>query len=302
MKVKNIVSQLYSILLSKKAKDALEKFIFFAAVIGFFIHLAVIGLLNINVITGGEDFVGFQNPIEAIYTPFSIILFYEIYCLIYYLPRSITIYIGKQFEVIALITIREIFDELAQLKVTPDINNLFAQPDFLYSLVCIALLFILIFVYYRLNQREVKVNNNDTSGNIPLNIQKYIYAKKFLALSVGLIFFVLSFVGIFEWISSATNVVDLIASSKPAIKQFFSNFYTTLIINDVLILLFSFAITDEFHKVMRNSGFVVATTLLKLSFSVTGLVSHFLVLSGVIFGTLVLAMYKLYKKIEMPEN
>lgn len=95
---------------------------------------------------------------------------------------------------------------------------------------------------------------------------------------------------------------ELIISSKPVIKNFFASFYTVLILCDVVILLISFAITDEFHKVMRNSGFVVSTTLMKLSFGVDGLQSHILVLLGVIFGTLMLALYKMYRKIEIPDN
>ena len=37
------------------------------------------------------------HPIQAIYTPFSLLLIYEAYLLIYYLRRSTTIYIGKQY-------------------------------------------------------------------------------------------------------------------------------------------------------------------------------------------------------------
>jgi hypothetical protein len=36
------------------------------------------------------------------YTPFSVLLFDEVYLLVYYLRRSTTIYIGKQYEIIAL--------------------------------------------------------------------------------------------------------------------------------------------------------------------------------------------------------
>lgn len=73
-----------------------------------------------------------------------------------------------------------------------------------------------------------------------------------------------------------------------------------LILSDVVVLLFSFAITDVFPKVIRNSGFVISTTLIKLSFNVTGLTSHILVVMSVIFGTLILFLYKRYKTIEVP--
>ena len=55
------------------------------------------------------------DPISAIYTPFSILLVYEAYLLIYYLRRSTTLYIAKQYEVIALILIRGLFKDMAVL-------------------------------------------------------------------------------------------------------------------------------------------------------------------------------------------
>lgn len=301
---RNIISGIYDTLLSKEAKDKMERFVFIAAVLGFAIHLVIIGLVNIGWIPNGKNIVGLQSLLDAIYTPFSIILFYEIYCLIYYLPQSITIYIGKQFEIIALITIREIFDQLSLLQVSEDTSFLHSQPDFLYSMLTIIILFGLIFLYYRLNQRHIKVENrtDSASQNLPKKIENYIFAKKILAISAGILFLVLVFGGLIQWIARNNGMIELIASSKATIKDFFSSFYSVLILCDVVILLFSFAITDKFYKVMRNSGFVVSTTLMKLSFGVDGLQSHILVLLGVSFGTLMLALYKTYQKIEIPED
>lgn len=304
MKSRKIISSLYDKLLSREAKSKMERGVFIVAIIGFIIHLIIIGLIHLKWIPGSQNIMALQSPLNAIYTPFSIILFYEIYCIFYYLPRSISIYIGKQFEIIALITIREVFDQLAVLQVSDDNNFLRLQPDFLYSLTSIALLFGLIYVYYRLNQRQIKVENK-TDGepeNMPRKIENYIFAKKILALCVGVLFIALVFYSLIQWLLANNGIIELIASSKPAIKNFFSSFYTVLILCDVVILLFSFAITDEFHKVMRNSGFVVSTTLIKLSFGVNGLQSHILVLLGVIFGIVMLAFYKIYRKIEIPDN
>ncbi len=304
MKFKKIISDLYEQLLSKNAKDRVEKLMFVLAIIGFAVHLIIIGLANTGLIPNTNSSAVLRNPLNAIYTPFSIILFYEIYCIFYYLPRSISIYIGKQFEIIALITIREIFEQLALLNVSEDGNFLYSQPDFLYSLVSILILFGLIYLYYRLNQRKIKIDNI-TGGepeNVPKKIEDYIFAKKTLALSVGVVFILLVLNSLYQWLSTNNGMFELIISSKPVIKNFFASFYTVLILCDVVILLISFAITDEFHKVMRNSGFVVSTTLMKLSFGVDGLQSHILVLLGVIFGTLMLALYKMYRKIEIPDN
>jgi hypothetical protein len=63
----------------------------------------------------GNESLLLTNPISAIYTPFSIILYYEIFLLIFYLPRSFTTSILKQFEIISLIIIRRIFYDIPKI-------------------------------------------------------------------------------------------------------------------------------------------------------------------------------------------
>ena len=289
--MKKIILQVFDKLLSKESKTKLEKVIFILAMAGFLIHLLVIGLVQWGQLDVDGSLIGLQNPIDAIYTPFSIILFYEVYCLIYYLPKSITIYIGKQFEIITLITIRDMFDEMSNLNLSSDLQS---NMQFIYSMVTILILFLLIFLFYKQNQKGIRINNS-TEGKmirLPERKKKYLFAKQVLALTVGLVFILLAFLNFFEWGSSNNTFIDFLQNAKPVTRSFFSNFFMVLILSDVVVLLFSFALTDVFPKVIRNSGFVISTTLIKLSFNVTGLASHTLVIMAVVFGTLILFLYK----------
>jgi hypothetical protein len=87
---------------------------------------------------------------------------------------------------------------------------------------------------------------------------------------------------------------------------FFDEFFTVLIIVDVLLLLASFFYSDEFHKIIRNSGFVISTILIKVSFSVEGLVNNALILGAVLFGFLILTIHELYERnvryVDMPSE
>ena len=87
---------------SEKNVRKVEILILRAAVFAFLIHLAIIFL--------GNNFTYFKNfqhsYLKAIYTPFSFILFYEVFLLVIIIPKSISEFIGKQFEVITLITLR----------------------------------------------------------------------------------------------------------------------------------------------------------------------------------------------------
>ncbi len=299
--MKKVILHIFDKLLSKESKLKLEKVIFTLAMVGFILHLLIIGLVRIGRLDVDGSLIGLQDPIDAIYTPFSIILFYEVYCLIYYLPKSITIYIGKQFEIITLITIRDMFDEMSKLNLSHDLH-MYSNIQFIYSMGAILMLFLLIFLFYKQNQKAIRINNN-THGELirlPEKNKKYLFAKQVLALLVGLVFISLAFFKFFEWGYNNNSFIDFLQNTKPVTRDFYSNFFMVLILSDVVVLLFSFAITDVFPKVIRNSGFVISTTLIKLSFNVTGLTSHILVVMSVIFGTLILFLYKRYKTIEVP--
>jgi hypothetical protein len=77
---------------------------------------------------------------------------------------------------------------------------------------------------------------------------------------------------------------------------FFDEFFTILIVVDVLILLASFFYSDRFHTIIRNSGFVLSTILLKTSFSVSGILNNLLIIGAVLFGLLVLLIHQQFEK------
>ena len=105
MESQNFFNKVYQKLLSEKTKESSEKAILWIALVSFIVHLLIIGLVNFNVIPINEPTNLLKNPIAAIYTPFSFILVYEVYLLVYYLPKSTSIYISKQYEIITLIII-----------------------------------------------------------------------------------------------------------------------------------------------------------------------------------------------------
>lgn len=95
----------FDIYFNAKNVRKVELLILRFAVLAFLIHLFIIFL--------GNNFFYFKNLqhsyLKAIYTPFSFILFYEVFLLVIIIPKSISEFIGKQFEVITLITLRSFF-------------------------------------------------------------------------------------------------------------------------------------------------------------------------------------------------
>ena len=77
------------------------------------LHLILIFLNSYNLIeiSFGESNL-LRNPISALYTPFSFILIYEAFLLVYYIPRSFSTAVSKQYEIMSLIIIRKIFKDI----------------------------------------------------------------------------------------------------------------------------------------------------------------------------------------------
>ena len=80
----------------------------------------------------------------------------------------------------------------------------------------------------------------------------------------------------------------------------FNEFFTILILADVFILLLSFQYTERYSQLIRNTGFIISTILLRLSFSADGLTSILLIISGIVFGLIILLIYNAIEKEKTP--
>ena len=285
-----IGSKIFNGIFSENNRKKIEGFTIWSASIGFIFHLSLVLLNNNSIINIGNESLLLTNPISAIYTPFSIILYYEIFLLIFYLPRSFTTSILKQFEIISLIVIRRIFYDIPKLDL--ESNNWFENADNLqitYDLICILILFFLIYLF-----NYVKTNIIVKKGK---NIDKFIDSKKIISVLLIPVMIVLFIIGLYNWYS--IGISTNFASSFYYVNEvFYNTFFSILIIADVFILLLSFLYTERYSQIMRNTGFIICTILIRLSFSSTGLTNLLLIISSVLFGLLILKIYSLMNKIE----
>ena len=289
-----LTSSIYNTFLSNETRKKSERIILIIAIASFFIHLSLIFLVDLGAIKIDSGTSLFENPIAAIYTPFSFILVYEVYLLIYYLPRSITTYIGKQYEIITLIIIRRIFKDLSALSLSPDWFTEKYDLQFTYDILASVIMFFLIYLFYKQSKNRVVAEASDMNNQD--GTARFIKIKKLMALALVPILLALSIYSFSTWLLgtlSPSSSADVAFQNLNNV--FFEQFFTVLIIVDVFLLLFSFFHTDEFHKVIRNSGFIISTILIRLSFSVTGLMNTVLIIAAVVFG---LVMFFIYNKFE----
>lgn len=285
---------LYKKFLSDDTRKKTEKIILIISIASFLIHLLIIFLVDFGYIVLAEPSDLLTNPIAAIYTPFSFILIYEVYLLIYYLPKSFTIYISKQYEIISLIIIRRIFKDLSNLTLSSDWFTIKYDLQFTYDIIASLLLFFLIYQFYIQSKKRYNYDNDELKNE---GIARFIKFKQILAtLLVPVVFFVTIY-SFTNWSYSSISVnADSNISFTNINNIFFEQFFSILIITDVILLLFSFFHTDEFHKVFRNSGFIISTILLRISFSVTGLLNTILIISAITFGLIILIIYNKFEK------
>jgi len=213
-------SKFFDEVFSEVNRKKIESFTIWSATVGFIFHLSLVLLNNYSIINIGNKSLLLTNPISAIYTPFSIILYYEIFLLIFYLPRSFTTSILKQFEIISLIIIRRIFYDIPKLNL--DSNDWFENPDNLqitYDLISILILFFLIYLF---NFVKSRIKNKKGIKNI----DRFIDSKKIISIILIPVMIILFIIGLY-------NLFSIGQSSDFASSFYYVNevFYNTFFLN-----------------------------------------------------------------------
>jgi hypothetical protein len=294
---KEIVPFIFDKLLSDSTRGKTEKIILKLAIVSFFVHLAIIYLIKFGFIDLPSNVELLKNPISAAYTPFSFILIYEVYLLIYYLPKSFTTYIIKQYEIITLIIIRKLFKDLSALELTENWFEIKGDLQFTYDLIASILLFYLIYLFQKQESKKIILQ-----GKIRPVIEKFVKNKKLIAIILLPLFFVMALYTLIDWSTGIVKISNTLPTFESINNLFFDEFFTVLILVDVVLLLISFFYTNQFHKIIRNSGFIISTILIRMSFGVSGLISTVLIVVAVLFGLAIMTVHNKYEANTLPDK
>lgn len=265
-----------------------EKNIMFLAIGGFIIHLMLILFetqLGVEIFSKKTNLS--SNPISALYTPFTFILVYEAFLLIYYLPRSFTTSVAKEYEIISLVLIRKIFKDIPNLDLS---NNDLLNSNNIQLLYDLSAVIIIFYMIYLFKKTWHDIPKKETKKNL----ERFISYKKLLSVLLLPTLMILCIYNFVEWFTSVFYFENIYSGNLDGV--FFKDFFTILILVDVLILLLSLQYTERYSQLIRNTGFIISTILLRLSFGVEGLLSIVLLLLGVVFGLIILRIYKLAEK------
>ena len=213
-----------------------------------FVFLGSILIIEIARIGGiNQNFNVPTNHFYAVKLTFDLLLFLEVLGLVFNLASSVANSMGKQFEILSLILLRQSFKEFVNfaepiewVNVAGSVQNILS--DALGGLI----IFALVSIFYAM-QKHRKITNNAE------DLASFIVAKKILALLLLSIFIGVAIHDLFLWLLTGKGY------------KFFEVFYTILIFSDVLLVLISLRYNSTYSIVFRNSGFAVATVIIRLA-------------------------------------
>ena len=251
------------------------------AIFGFLVHLSLWALHSsgrIEILGDSVELV--QSPLSALYTPFSILLVYEVYQLIRTIPDSFSSSVGKQYEIATLLVVRDILKRLSEVG---DSEGWEINDDVGFLLVECAAFLALFYTSLTYHKISSKSDGEDVLSD---DVTAFITTKMVVA---NVMLFVFISIAVFSLVGWINAVQEGGGSVDRAI--FFLDFFTFLILADILILLISYWFYTDFSNLARNTGFVLSTVIIRVAISSEGVSSMILfTLSGVL-GIAILRMF-----------
>lgn len=194
-----------------------------------------------------------------------------------------------------LIIMRILCKDLANLNISSEWFTLKYDLQFTYDLISTLLLFFLIYVFSTQSKRRFTPANGQP--NIDEGTQTYARVKSIIASGLVPLVFILAIYSFIDWLLGSLSAGSSSLTEFHGINRvFFDQFFTLLVIVDVILLLVSFYHTDRFHVIIRNSGFIISTILIRMSFNVEGVLNNILVIAAVLFGLMIQLIYNKYEQ------
>ena len=279
------------LILGDKTDAFLRRLAINLAIIGFLVHLFACVLYRFEYLDLSDTNDFFDSYLDSLYTPFSIILAYEVYELIRAIPESFSNSIGKQFEVISLLVVRDIFKNLAEI----DDSNVNAVDSDVIFIAVEALAFTILFataLYFR-----KMTNSSGDSGRRDPAIQRFIKQKQTLACALALVYVLVAGYSFSSW---TFGFID--GDNDLSRTVFFLDFFTWLIVSDIIILLSSYKHITDFLQLARNTGFVLSTVIIRVGIGTPGYTGAVLFILSAVLATSVLRLSMLDWKNPTPEE
>ena len=278
----------FEISMGEETEDRIRKAAIISAVVGFFVHIGFWALDSTGRISiSGEASELVSSPLSSLYTPFSILLVYEVYQLIRTIPDSFSSSVGKQYEIATLLVVRDILKRLSEVEssegweISSDLGFLLVECAAFLALFYTSL------IYFRMSEMSNK------SSGISEDIAIFVEAKRLVANFMLIVFLLTAAYSFLTWVNSVQD-----GGGSVSRVIFFLDFFTFLILADILILLISYWFYTDFGNLARNTGFVLSTVIIRVAISSEGVSAMVLF---TLSGLLGLAILRMFAKDSVPK-
>jgi len=219
----------------------------------------------------------------AIELAFGVLLLAEVIGLVFTLSHSVADSVGKQFEIVSLILLRNSFKEMGHLPLETAWNatTLLDLLPLLADALGAVVIFLITGLFYKA-QKHVRITS---SSEEQLN---FIVLKKLVAVALLATFGLLA----------VYDLLDFFRTSH--YQNLFNVYYTILIFTDVLILIISLRYSNLYLHLFRYSSFALATVVLRLSLSAPKYYNVLLSVAAGLFVLLVANAYNVLNKRALP--
>ncbi|NTU81465.1 MAG: hypothetical protein HGA45_19140 [Chloroflexales bacterium] len=167
--------------------------------------------------------------------------------IIFGLARSVANTVGKQLEILSLILLRGAFRELTAFD--EPMTWAKARPAIL-PIMALAtgalVMFVILRFYYRAQRHQAIADDFQ-------NLAGFVATKKVVALGLLLAFISIGIYTLQQYLVAGRTI------------SFFGDCYTVLIFSDVLLVFVSMHYSSTYHVVFRNTGFAIATVLIRVA-------------------------------------
>lgn len=167
--------------------------------------------------------------------------------LIFVLPKSVSRSLGKQFDLLSMIFLRDAFKEFSHLE------RFFLWSDSSETILKILVYSFRALIIFTIMGFTRKMNRQVQFSETYKNQFQFVRIKKLLALFLLIAFY---FIGFIDFVTLIQADVFL---------HSFDTFYAGLIFTDIIIVFVSLCFTLNYYKVFRYSAFVLATILIRIS-------------------------------------
>ncbi|HHE32118.1 MAG TPA: hypothetical protein ENL07_05685 [Chlorobaculum parvum] len=220
----------------------------------------------------------------AINVALSMLLGLEVFGLVFSLASSVSVSVGKQFEILSLILLRHSFKELVHFSEPLHWDSSTETVLHMLSNAGGGLaIFLLLGVYYKMQKHRAITCDIEAATH-------FIASKKVISLLLLVLF---SFIGFIDGVRYLSGT---------SLENFFSLFYTILLFSDVLIVLISLRYSSDYPIVFRNSGFAFATVLIRLALTAPAYFNVVIGIGAVVFAIGITYAYNRFEKPELSNS